>query len=342
MTEPLATKHAASAMKHEAVYAATAYSSQNPRDFPEGRTSDEHGGYFTRIAYGTPQPLPGAQCREYIAEAQCDVFDLGKIQGKATDEKKCRYMRNPHLMDFWPTLFEWPVMARTLCYVSGWFALVGGGGATIIFGLLNGYEIAFEFAKFSLPMFAIWLFFKVITRGEPKLKKDTRFYRRSGIVSIYQKGEDRLEVPFDEFNPHLTHRTGPTGSTGFLLQLVHRYSDLLIQHINVYNEEFEVYLEWERLHQFMDISQPMPDRVITEPARQFDPVTAEYDESHDRPKHFWRDMSDEEFEIRREAARKAAKDFPWGKTRAQALANGWKPSEQRINWQALKEKQQTA
>ena len=57
----------------------------------------------------------------------------------------------------------------------------------------------------------------------------------------------------------------------------------------------------------------MPDRVITEPARQFDPVTAEYDEKHDRPKHFWRDMSDEEFEIRREAARKAAKDFPLGK-----------------------------
>ena len=157
------------------------------------------------------------------------------------------------------------------------------------------------------------------------------------MVSIYQKGEDRLEVPFDEFDPHLTHRTGPTGSTGFLLQLVHRYSDLLIQHINVYNEEFEVYLEWERLHQFMDISQPMPDRVITEPARQFDPVTAEYDEKHERPKHFWRDMSDEEFEIRREAARKAAKDFPWGKTRKQALASGWKPSEQRINWQALKE-----
>ena len=56
MTAPLTTKNAASAMKHEAVYAATAYNSQSPRDFPEGRTSDEHGGYFTRIAYGTPPP----------------------------------------------------------------------------------------------------------------------------------------------------------------------------------------------------------------------------------------------------------------------------------------------
>jgi len=77
----------------------------------------------------------------------------------------------------------------------------------------------------------------LLTRGEPKLKKDIRFYRRTGMVSIYQKDEDRLEVPFDEFDPHLTHRTGPTGSTGFLLQLVHRYSDLLIQHINVYNHK---------------------------------------------------------------------------------------------------------
>ena len=139
MIELLTTKHSGSKMKHEAVYAATAYSSQNPRNFPEGKTSNERGGYFTQVPYGTPLNIPGAQCQEYIAEAQCDVFDLEKLQEDGSDEKKCRYMRNPHLMDFWPTLFEWPVMARTLCYVSGWFALVGGGGATIIFGLLNGY-----------------------------------------------------------------------------------------------------------------------------------------------------------------------------------------------------------
>jgi len=56
MTDPLTTKNAASAMKYEAVYAATAYNSQSPRDFPEGRTSDEHDGYFTRIAYDTRRP----------------------------------------------------------------------------------------------------------------------------------------------------------------------------------------------------------------------------------------------------------------------------------------------
>ncbi|MDX1802924.1 MAG: hypothetical protein R3292_02510 [Alcanivorax sp.] len=328
-------------MDRENTYQSTAYSSQAPRDLPKGESPDERGGYFTQAAYGVPLNLPGAQCREYIAEAQCDVFDLDKLQEKGPDEKKCRDMRNPHLMDFWPTLFEWPVMARTLCYVSGWFAFVGGGGGIILSAFLISYKSAIGMIKFPFfPLFIIWLFFKIITRDEPKLKKDTRFYRRTGMVSIYQKGEDRLEVPFDEFAPHLTHRTGPTGSTGFLLQLVHRYSDLLIQHVNVYNEEFEVYLEWERLHQFMDISQPIPDRVITEPARQFDPVTADYDKKHNRPKHFWRDMSDEEFEIRREAARKAAKEFPWGKTREQAIASGWKPSEQRIDWKTLKEKQQ--
>ena len=333
-------------MDRESTYQPSAYNSQIPRDLPKGKSPDERGGYFTRTAYGTPLPLPGAQCREYIAEAQCDVFDLEKIQNNGSDEKKCRYMRNPHLMDFWPTLFEWPVMASTLCYVAGWFCFGGGLSVTVLLFLMGGTEELLKALPHMMPIFLFfflsWAILMLLTRGEPKLKKDTRFYRRSGMVSIYQKDEDRLEVPFDEFDPHLTPRTGPTGSTGFLLQLVHRYSDLLIQHINVYNEEFEVYLEWERLHQFMDISQPIPDRVITEPARQFDPVTAEYDEKHDRPKHFWRDMSDEEFEIRREAARKAAKDFPWGKTRKQALASGWKPSEHRIDWQVLKEKQQTA
>lgn len=33
-------------------------------------------------------------------------------------------------------LFEWPVMARTLCYVSGWFAFVGGGEDLLCFSYL--------------------------------------------------------------------------------------------------------------------------------------------------------------------------------------------------------------
>jgi len=336
MTEAQSTKSVAYSMEHEAVYAVTAYNSQN-ENLPKREQSRNNDSYFTKVARGNPLGLPtGTHCQEYLAEWQCNIFQQDALQTRKPAEKQCQEMRNPHLMEFWPTLFEWPVFALILRHGMAWLAFFGGAGSAIFFSILVDLETGLAFFKFSfLPLLGIWLTLKFLTKGEPKLKKDTRFFRRTGMVSIYRKGQDRLEIPFEEFEPTMTYRTGAAGSTGFMLQLTHRKSDIVISHINDYPEEYQVYLEWERLHQFMDISQPLPDRIVTEPARQFDPVTAEYDSKTGRPKHLWRDMDREELRERREAARKAAKDFPWGKTREQALASGWRPSEQRINWKAL-------
>lgn len=323
----------------EKTYESTAYNSQNKK-LHKCEKSRNNDSYFTKVARGHLLGLPtGAHCREYLAEWQCNVFQQDALQTQKSDEQQCREMRNPYLMEFWPTLFEWPVFALILRQGCAWAAFAGGGVSLIamfIMGLADDLQgpIAILTYWFS-PFFSIWLLLKFLTRGEPKLKKDTRFFRRTGMVSIYRKGQDRLEIPFEEFEPTMTYRTGAAGSTGFMLQLTHRQSDIVISHINDYPEEYQVYLEWERLHQFMDISQPLPDRIVTEPARQFDPVTAEYDRKTGRPKHLWRDMDREELRERREAAKQAAKEFPWGKTREQALANGWKPSEQRIDWKAL-------
>ncbi len=326
------------------VYLNTAYNSQVPRRLDPVPPSKNQDGHFTQVALGAPLNLPGkAHCQEYAGEWRCDIRDLIELKKPGSDDKKSKKLGNPHLVDRWPSLFEWAIFSRMLCYGAAWFAFAGGGFTSIYIFFAVGYKEALDLFTWGfLPLLSIWLILKLLTRGEPKLKKDTRFYRRTGIVSIYQKRKARLEIPFDEFDPHMTTRTAATGSTGFMLLLVHRYSDLVISHINDYPEVYQVYLEWEALVQFMDVSQPLPDQPIIEPARQFDPVTALYDKKTSRPKHFWRGMCEEEFAAHREAARQAAKEFPWGKTREQALASGWKPSEQRIDWKAFKEKHQTA
>ncbi|MDF1724215.1 MAG: hypothetical protein P1U59_06815 [Alcanivorax sp.] len=315
------------------VYQDTAYNSLAPRKLEPAPPPEERGGYFTQVAMGRPLQLPaGAQCREPLAEdGTCIEDDQDFLRGPESHPKAYQSTEDaPHIKTVWPTMFEWAVALRTLRYVAAWFAFAGGGFSSIYIFFAVGYKEALGLFTWGfLPLLSIWLLLKLLTWGEPKLKKDTRFYRRTGMVSIYQKGKPRQEIPFDEFDPHMTTRTAATGSTGFMLLLVHRYSDLVISHINDYPDEFEVYLEWENLSQFMDISQPLPDTLINEPARPFDPVTAEYDKKNGRPKHFWRDMSREELHARYKAACQAAKDFPWGKTRDQALAQGWKSSEQR-------------
>jgi hypothetical protein len=45
----------------------------------------------------------------------------------------------------------------------------------------------------------------------------------------------------------------------------------------------------------MDISQPLPDILVLEPARQRDPTTIAYDKEHSRNPRYWRDMTEEEY-----------------------------------------------
>jgi len=111
MTEFQSTKSVAYSMEHEAVYAVTAYNSQN-ENLPKREKSRNNDSYFTKVARGNPLGLPtGTHCREYLAEWQCNIFQQDALQTRKPAEKQCEEMRDPHLMEFWPTLFEWPVFA---------------------------------------------------------------------------------------------------------------------------------------------------------------------------------------------------------------------------------------
>lgn len=309
-------------------YADTAYNSQRPRELPPEPKRDE--GYLMRVARGQRINLPtGAHCREHRPSIQAQDNALKTIDLSWYEKEN----RGPHRMLFWPYFFEWPVLTRSLQYVVAWFTFPGGIGGSIFITIFISIELGFySFIYAFLPLFAIWYLLRHINKREPKLKKDTRFYRRTGMVSLYMgKNTPRQEIPFDEFDPYMTFRTGPSGSTSFVLQLSHRYSETIIGHPKQFNEAYDVYLAWEQLQQFMDISQPLPDTMETEPFRHLDPVTAEHDRRTGRREDYWRSIFWRDLLKRNVIAADAAKDYPWGQTREQALAEGWKPSEQR--WQ---------
>jgi hypothetical protein len=87
-----------------------------------------------------------------------------------------------------------------------------------------------------------------------------------------------------------------------------------------------VLLEWEMTQHYMDVRLPLPDTPEMEPFRAEDPVTAEWDAKRQRPPYWWRNLSFHQAQALKEAATEAARHYPWGKTREEAKASGWRPS----------------
>jgi hypothetical protein len=149
--------------------------------------------------------------------------------------------------------------------------------------------------------------------------------RRTGLVTFTWK-KARVSLPFDEFDVCMPIGTRPTGSHDYYLRFVHKYSDMWFQHPTSRDNAWEVEQDWEFWQQYMDVSQPLPDIPKMEPYRSRDPVTAAWDEKHKRPKDYWKNMTLEKAEEMERSSRQAGQSYPWGMTRAEAIASGWKPS----------------
>ncbi|GAA0232330.1 hypothetical protein GCM10009084_17460 [Marinomonas primoryensis] len=67
---------------------------------------------------------------------------------------------------------------------------------------------------------------------------------------------------------------------------------------------------WNMVQRYMDISQPLPDILVLEPARQRDPTTITYDKEHNRNSRYWRDMTDDEFAKKMDEIEKVQKNTP--------------------------------
>ena len=157
-------------------------------------------------------------------------------------------------------------------------------------------------------------------------KNNTIFDRRSGLVHLPPvDGEERV-YPFDEFAPYQYRTQSPNGPIYYHLMLAHQYSDAYVVSPQGHMEPWEVYLDWEFHQQFMDISKPLPDVPRLEPDRAYDLTSIAWDRRMNRPANYWRDSPEGYFAEASMASYQAAKAFPWGSTRSQAMAAGWQPS----------------
>ncbi len=159
----------------------------------------------------------------------------------------------------------------------------------------------------AFPCLVIYAHFKLVSAGHLFLApflKSKRVYslnRQTGMVTLFKKGNKvRFSHPFIEFDCVLMSAPGPQGHLNYNLMLVHRYHDysvgVPIGNLVGSNELVaEYYRLWNMIQRYMDISQPLPDILVLEPARARDPLTAEHDKKTGRNPRYWRDMSDEEY-----------------------------------------------
>ncbi len=131
--------------------------------------------------------------------------------------------------------------------------------------------------------------------------------RRTGMVLFEQK---KKEVPFAEFDGYYW---APQSSVGwnYHLRMGHRYLPLGFGDFIEDVERSWVQARWEFYQQYMDIRMPLPDVPAFEPFRHLDPTTAAYDKEHDRPPHYWRDMTEEQVRKEIHAGARIVEKFLW-------------------------------
>lgn len=157
-------------------------------------------------------------------------------------------------------------------------------------------------------------------------KNNTTFDRRTGMVRMPLKDGKVWEVRFDELEPYQFETMSPHGIFYYQLMFGHRYSDSYMTSPIQHMDPWVLHVDWEYYQQFMDVSKPLPDVPVLESERALDPTTVAWDAKAGRPQGFWAKTPSEAFKQLMSESWDAAKAFPWGSTRKEAIAKGWKPS----------------
>ena len=168
---------------------------------------------------------------------------------------------------------------------------------------------------FFLTFFTLYLLLTLLQRYTP-YHNNCFLNRRTGMVVI-PKGKDRgaWTFPFDEADAHIQSNATQNGTTVYSAGLHHRYS---LEFMGITSSEINTQhcnFAWEFIQHFMDISKPLPDVPQLEPYRHLDPVTAQYDKEHNRPKDYWRNKDPNEVNKEWGEAHKRGMKFPFGAMR---------------------------
>lgn len=274
-------------------------------------------------------PLPRytqGQCREHLSSDMVDLIELLN----SPNEKAKKDMSFPgHEMWYWTTLRNPRVLLESITDVLG-IATVTTWIGTIIFGIYGvirqpEYLLLLLLVVFT-PTLLYYLGKQILKHDLLKDKNNIFLNRRTGIVTVPRRKNTPAQIPFGEFDAYLGASVNPSGSQGYHLWLGHRYSEIRVSYPAEKSEPWEVNQLWEYWQQYMDISKPLPDTPRMEPFRSRDPVTAAHDTEHRRPADYWKNLEMQKAQEMHDASTKAAKKYPWGLTRDQALAHGWQPS----------------
>lgn len=302
----------------DSYYTSTAYNSAQPRTLPPpSRTLTR----VQRSAHKYGVSGKGVQCREFYAADHVEAIefllnDKEEVAGALAQEER----------------IEWESIknAATKLRIFGAFALffAFGGLVTMFVSPYNSVS-DFLYTLLFFVLLPIALFFLCrlpIKRGWVTKKHNTYLSRRTGLVTLTWKGK-RVSYPFDEFDAAIQHVVGAEAQVDQYLVLIHRYTGAFCRNPGYHQESWQVEMDWELIQQYMDIAKPLPDIPSFEIFRERDPITAEYDRQHKRPKDYWKNLPTKEAERRHDLSIKAAKKFPWGETREEALNTWhWQPS----------------
>ncbi|EKO3511930.1 hypothetical protein [Vibrio fluvialis] len=271
---------------------------------------------FLRRVLTKGQVFPFTKANETIALSLAGEITPSYHQELEKEEGKSSYWNeerlNSETFSNWTQLYLFIVgLAKAalffflpLAYFLIFIGLIfGSGGWSARSETFYGLTLYITF-----PFLLIYGHFKLVSAGHLFLApflKSKRVYslnRQTGMVTLFKKGnKERFSHPFIEFDCVLMSAPSPQGHLNYNLMLVHRYHDysvgVPIGNLIGSNERVaEYYRLWNMIQRYMDISQPMPDILVLEPARERDPTTAAYDKQTGRNPRYWRDMSDEEYQ----------------------------------------------
>jgi hypothetical protein len=304
-------------------YSETAFNSRSLRSLPAPRQKSELSSTQKLIRMNLVTSR-GQQCREYLSYAQLEFIELLND----SSEQNLKEMRGPgQEFQEWASVKNPRAVAEVVRNIFGFF-FFGTILTAILLLVIRKFEfvaIYYSAVMVSIPYSVYFILGYGIRRNWFKDKNNIIVSRRTGLVT-FTWDKERVTLPFDEFDVCMPMGTRPTGSHDYYLRFVHKYSDKWFQAPAGRDNAWEVEQDWEFWQQYMDISQPLPDIPKMEPFRDRDPVTAQWDIQHHRPKDYWKHLPMDKAETMRRQSRQAAESFPWGQTRDQALAQGWQPS----------------
>ncbi len=149
---------------------------------------------------------------------------------------------------------------------------------------------------FILPL-SFGMVLHYINTRRPKEYDKIIFNRQTGNVTFgpTAKSPTATHFSFDHCIVGLKTLTSNYGRLSYAMYIIDRKSGsvatLCVDRSHRYCATY-----WETLLQFMDISKPLPDTPEFEACRHLDPITADYDNTHQRDINYWRKMSRNELE----------------------------------------------